>query len=510
MSNAPQVDHEVAIVGTGFGGLGMAIKLKKAGMTSFVLFEKAGSVGGTWRDNTYPGAACDVQSHLYSFSFEPNPRWSHQFARQEEILAYLEYCTDRYGIEPYIRFDTAVDGATFDEQEGVWTLRLSDGSTSRARVLVSATGGLSQPLYPNIDGLDSFQGDLFHSARWNHDCDLTGKRVAVIGTGASAIQIVPQVAKVAAQLDLYQRSGAWVLPKPDRPIPEREQRLYERLPLAQRLQRLKLYWRLELRAFAFVVYPRLLERFQKLAERHIANEVQDPELRDKLTPSYTLGCKRVLMANDYYPALQRDNVEVVTSGIDAITPRGIRTADGAEHGYDVIILCTGFKAAEDVVPYEIRGVDGVSLDDAWAAGAEAYLGTNVHGFPNLFMLAGPNTGLGHSSMVFMLESQINLVMSCLRTMRRRTLRYMDVRPDVQDRFNRAVQRRMSRTIWSSGCTSWYQTSDGKITTLWPGFTAEFRMRTLRVNPRHYNCAPALPARRRREVRAPAAALEGAA
>lgn len=478
---------DVAIVGTGFAGLCMAIRLIKAGETSFVVYEAAGSVGGTWRDNTYPGAACDVQSHLYSFSFEPNPHWSSMYARQAEILAYLEYCTDRYGVEPFIRFNTAVEGASFDADAGLWTLRLSDGTTARARSVVSATGGLSRPRYPDIAGLESFAGDMFHSARWDHGCDTRGKRVAVIGTGASAIQIVPQMAESARRVHVFQRSAAWVLPKDDRPISSREQGWFARLPITQRLWRLRQYWSLEARALAFVAYPRAMQYIQRLAEKHLARAVPDPALRAKLTPDYTLGCKRILLANDYYPALQRDHVEVVTDAIEGVTPAGVRTADGEEREVDVIVLCTGFRAADDLAPFEITGLDGRDLGESWRDGAEAYLGTAISGFPNLFTLVGPNTGLGHSSMVFMIESQVNYVMSALRSMRRHKLRYIDLRPDVQSRFNQALQSRMAGTVWSSGCSSWYQAENGKITTLWPGFTAEFRLRTLRARMADYRC-----------------------
>jgi len=487
MSNSQvHVDQDVVIIGTGFAGLGMAIRMKNAGMESFTVFEYAGSVGGTWRDNTYPGAACDIQSHLYSFSFEPNPNWSSMYGKQEEILAYLEYCTDKYGIEPHIRFNCGVKGAEFDEPSGVWTLQLSDGSTTTARTVISGTGGLSRPSVPSIEGIDDFKGEMFHSARWDHDCDLRGKRVAVIGSGASAIQIIPNIVDRVSELHAYQRTAAWVMPKGDRPISEREQNLYERLPITQRLFRTALYWSLEVRALMFVKYPKLMERIQPMAEKHLEKRVPDPELRAKLTPDYTLGCKRILLANDYYPALQRDNVDLISSGIERITERGILGKDGVEREVDVIVLCTGFKAADDVAPFPVKGVGGIDLGESWREGAEAYLGTTVAGFPNMFMLVGPNTGLGHNSMVFMIESQVNYVMSALRTLRKRKLRYMDVRPDVQSRFNQNLQTRMEGTIWMSGCTSWYQADNGKVTTLWPGFTAEYRARTMRVNPRNYN------------------------
>lgn len=480
-------DSHIAIVGTGFAGLGMGIRLKRAGIDDFTIFEKAGGVGGTWRDNTYPGAACDVQSHLYSFSFEPNPDWSSMFGKQAEILAYLERCTDKYGLREHIELDTAVEAAEFDERSGQWTLRLSNGRTHRAHVVVSGTGGLSQPQFPAITGLDEFAGPMFHSARWDHGCDLDGKTVAVIGTGASAIQIVPQIARRAKQLHVFQRTPAWVMPKPDRPISRREREVFRALPLVQKLARMRLYVALELRAIAFVGYPELMRPLGKIVRKHIERSVPEVELQDKLIPDYTLGCKRILIANDYYPTLREHHVDVVTDSIESIDATGIRTADGAHRAVDVVVLCTGFKAAEDIVPFPVRGVGGRELRTAWRDGAEAYLGTTIAGFPNLGILVGPNTGLGHSSMVFMIESQLNYMMSMIRTLRRKRLKYVDVKPDVQARFNRSVQSRMARTVWQTGgCTSWYQTSNGKNTTLWPGFTAEFRARTLRMRTRDYH------------------------
>lgn len=478
-------EPHIAIIGTGFAGLGMGIRLKRAGIDNFTIFEMASGVGGTWRDNTYPGAACDVQSHLYSFSFEPNPDWSSMFGKQAEILAYLERCADKYDLRRHIQFDTAVDGAVFDEDAGEWTLQLSTGLTHRAHVVVSGTGGLSRPQLPSIRGLDEFRGTMFHSARWDHDCDLEGKTVAVIGTGASAIQIVPQVAKRAKQLCMFQRTPAYVMPKPDRPISERERNVFRTMPIVQKLARLRLYVSLELRAIAFVGYPKLMEPLGKLARKYIARAVPEPELQQKLIPDYTFGCKRILIANDFYPALRQDHVDVITDSIESIDATGIVTADGTHRPVDVIILCTGFKAAEDIVPFPVRGVGGRELQTAWREGAEAYLGTTIAGFPNLGLLVGPNTGLGHSSMVFMIESQINYMMSMIRTLRRKRLRYVDVKDGVQAKFNRSLQSRMAGTVWQSGCNSWYQTSDGKNTTLWPGFTVEFRARTLRMRTRDY-------------------------
>lgn len=493
-------DH-IVIVGTGFAGLGMGIQLRRSGITDFTILEQADRVGGTWRDNTYPGAACDIESHLYSFSFEPNPGWSRAFAPQEEILAYLERCAEKYGLLPHIRFNTAAVAATFDEDTGQWTVETSNGESITARVLVSGTGGLSRPSYPDIPGLDSFEGKVFHSARWDHDYPLDGKRVAVIGTGASAIQIVPAIAPKVGRLQLFQRTPPWIIPKPDRAVRAIEHRLYRWLPFTQQLVRLKQFLIHELHTFGFVWEPRILKLASRLAQRHLRESVPDPALRAKLTPQYVMGCKRILLSNDYYPALTRENVEVVTDGIREITPRGVLTCDGTEREVDAIVLATGFQAAEAVSPYPVRGRDGRDLNEVWRNGAEAYLGTTVSGFPNLFLIVGPNTGLGSSSMVLMIESQIAYVLSAIETMRTRRLRSVDLRPDEQANFNQRLQQRLSRTVWNTGgCVSWYRTRDGRNTTLWPGLTSEFRLRTRRFEAALYECvedgkeaSPAQPA-----------------
>jgi cation diffusion facilitator CzcD-associated flavoprotein CzcO len=475
----------VLIVGTGFAGLGMGIRLKQAGVDDFLIVERASSLGGTWRDNHYPGAACDIESHLYSFSFEPNPEWTRTYAPQREILAYLEACTRKHGLTAHLRFDTAVESAAFDERAGVWRVRTSRGEIE-ARALITATGGLSRPAYPSIAGLERFAGPKFHSARWDHSFPLDGKTVAVIGTGASAIQIVPAIAPRVARLDVYQRTPPWILPKRDRDVPPRARAMFRRVPALQRLARLGQYWRHELLALGFVGDPRLLEWASRLALRYLEASVPDRELRARLTPSYIMGCKRVLLSNDYYPTLARDNVELVATGIQEITPRGILTKDGRERPADALVLATGFQAAEAVAPFQVRGRGGVELSEAWRDGAEAYLGTTVTGFPNLFMIIGPNTGLGHSSMIFMIESQVAYILDALATMRARGASSVEVRADAQARYNRRLHARLARTVWSTGgCVSWYQTATGKNTTLWPGFTFEYRLRTRRFDARDY-------------------------
>jgi cation diffusion facilitator CzcD-associated flavoprotein CzcO len=478
--------NHVVIVGSGFGGLGMAIRLRHAGFHDFTVLERDDGVGGTWRANHYPGAACDVESHLYSFSFEPNPSWSRVFPPQKEILAYLERCADKYDVRGHLRLGTVATSATFDETTGLWTVETNKGERIVARAIVAATGGLSRPAYPQIPGLDRFRGRTFHTARWDDAYPLAGKAVGIIGTGASAIQIVPAIAQEVGTLAVFQRTPPWILPKRDRAIPPEEQERFRKAPTLQRLARYEQYWRHEIAAVGFVKDPRLLKWASTFARRHLDRSVADPALRAKLLPRYTMGCKRVLLSNDYYLALARDHVEVVTEGIREVTPRGVLTADGKERRLDALVLATGFEAAEVVAPFAVRGRGGRDLNDAWRDGAEAFLGITVSGFPNLFLIVGPNTGLGHTSMIFMIESQIAYVESCLTAMRARRLRHVDVRADAQARYNRTLQAKLARTVWSTGgCTSWYRTRDGKNTTLWPGFTFEYRFRTRRWDPLDY-------------------------
>lgn len=479
-------DPFVLIVGSGFAGLGMAIRLKQSGIDDFVVLEQAGEVGGTWRDNHYPGAACDVQSHLYSFSFEPWPEWTREFAHQREILAYLRHCADKYGVRPHIRFNTKVTGARFDERTGLWEVTAGDGAPIQARVLIPGCGPLSKPQLPDIPGLASFQGKTFHSARWDDTFSLEGKDVAVIGTGASAVQIVPEIAPRVRRLSVFQRTAPWLLPKPDGPIPSWKRALFRRAPLAQKLARRRIYWTRELLAVGFVVEPGVMRLVERVGRRFLRKHVGDPALRARLTPEYTMGCKRILPTNDYLPALQRANVEVVTQGIAQVRAHSILTQDGQERRLDALILATGFEAAEAAAPFDVRGRGGLSLDAAWREGAEAYLGTTVTGFPNLFLLVGPNTGLGHSSMVFIIESQLAYVLSAIERMRALQLRSVEVRPEVQAAYNARLQARLAKTVWATGCRSWYLTRTGKNTTVWPGFTVEYRWRTRRFDRDAYD------------------------
>ncbi|WP_118178868.1 flavin-containing monooxygenase [Paraburkholderia phosphatilytica] len=485
----------IAIVGSGFAGIGMAIRLQKMGITSFIVYEAASGVGGTWRENTYPGAACDVPSHLYSFSFEPNPDWSRIFSPQQEILEYLKRCARKYDVERYIRFDTAVRAARFDDARQVWHLTLARRSepagtteTVEADIVIAATGPLSRPEFPDIEGLDRF-GKFFHSACWDHDYPLAGKRVAVIGTGASAIQFVPQIQPQVAQLALFQRTAPWVMPRGDHAVGEHARWLYRTLPFTQRVVRQAIYWQLESRAIAFVLQPKLLAIPMGFARSYLERRVTDPALREKLTPNHTLGCKRVLLSSDYYRAVTKPNVEVVTAPIREIVADGIVTADGTHHPADAIICGTGFLVNDVPTPFAVTGANGADLSERWLRdGPEAYLGVSIADFPNFFMIVGPNTGLGHNSMIYMIESQIQYIADCLRTLQHRGARTMELRADVQRAYNAQLQARLARSVWASGCRSYYQTKSGKNTAIWPGFSFGFRRRTRRMRPDDYRFA----------------------
>ncbi|HEY5949872.1 MAG TPA: NAD(P)/FAD-dependent oxidoreductase, partial [Kofleriaceae bacterium] len=442
------------IVGAGFSGLAAGIQLKRAGIQDFVILEKASRVGGTWRENTYPGAACDVPSHLYSYSFEPNPSWTRAYGGQAEILAYLEHCADKYGLRPHLKFGQHVDSATFDEASGTWHIATATGERMQARAILLGNGALHIPALPDIAGLDTFKGKRFHSAQWDHDYDLDGKRVGVIGTGASAIQFVPQIAKRVKHLDVFQRTAPWVMPKRDRAISDAERWLFEHVPMTHWLRRTGLYWLMESRVVGFAYAPKVNELIEKLARHLLAKAVPDPALRDKLTPTYRFGCKRVLISNDWYPALQRDNVEVVTDRIESITPRGVRTVDGHEREYDALILGTGFRVNEYLSAIRVVGRNGAELNDVWRKSLRNYLGISVSGFPNLFLLMGPNTGLGHNSMIFMIEAQARYAAKAVAQLRDRQLAFIDVLPSAEQAFRAELARKMKNTVWTTGCQSW--------------------------------------------------------
>jgi len=484
-------DHPLVILGSGFAGLGLAIRLKQQGEHDFIVLERASDVGGTWRDNTYPGCQCDIPSHLYSFSFAPNPDWSRLFPTQPEIWEYLRDCADRLGVRAHIRFDHEVTGADWDEANGFWRIETSQGEIT-AHVVASGQGGLSEPSLPAVPGIETFGGALFHSARWDHDHDLRGERVAVIGTGASAIQFIPYVQPDAQKLTLFQRTPPWVMPHPDRPVRGWEKRLYKRFPVTQKLFRGAIYTFFESRVLPFTKKPDLMKVGERIALKHMRAQIpDDPELRAKLTPGYRMGCKRILMSNTYYRSLAQPNAEVVTEPITEIRERSIVTADGVEHEVDAIILGTGFHVADMPFTDWVRGRGGTSMAEVFRGSPQAYLGTTVAGFPNLFLMTGPNTGLGHNSIVYILESQFTYILDALRVMRERGIGVLEVRPEAQEAFNVRVQEQMKDTVWTTGgCASWYIDRNGLNTTLWPGWTWDFRRRTRRFDPAPYVLSPA--------------------
>lgn len=501
-ARAFQVDGghvHVAIAGSGFGGLGMAIRMLQRGMRDFLVFERAQEVGGVWRDNSYPGCACDVQSHLYSFSFARNPEWSRSYSPAAEIQAYLRRCAERFGVLPYLRFGHEITDAAWDAAAGRWRLQTS-GGTSTADVFIGAMGALSEPSIPKLPGLDRFGGRLFHSARWDHGYDLSGRSVAVIGTGASAIQFVPRIQPKVGRLHLFQRTPPWIVPRNDVAFSARHKWLLGRSPLLQKLLRSSLYVRRELLALAFL-HPRLAPLAERLGRATLQAQVADLELRARLTPRYRMGCKRVLVSDDYYPALTQPNVEVVTDAITEVTATGVVTADGRERPVDAIICGTGFHVTDMPFAARIRGRDGRTLEDVWDGSPQAHLGLAVHGFPNLFLLLGPNTGLGHSSVVLMIESQIEHVLGALAAVDR-GLGAIEPRAEAQAAFVAAVDARMRNTVWSTGgCASWYLDRTGRNSTLWPSYTFSFRRRVARFNPAEYqavagNAATARPEPRR--------------
>lgn len=492
----------MAIVGAGFSGLGLGIKLLEEGIDEFVILERRDEVGGTWRDNSYPGCACDVPSHLYSFSFAPNPDWSHTYSRQPEIQDYLRRTARESGVLAYVRFGHRVQGARWDEDGQHWNVVTSRGELT-ASFLVSAMGPLSAPAWPDIPGLESFEGKVFHSARWDHDHDLADERVGVIGTGASAIQFVPEIQPEVGRMHVFQRTPAWILPRPGRSTTRLECRIYRRLPLLQKLVRSAVYWRQELLLVPGLVWrPQLTKALEALARRHLRKHVPDASMRERLTPHFRLGCKRILISNEWYQALAEPNVELVTDGIREVKAHSVVTADGKEREVDTLILATGFRVTDAAGARRIHGRGGVSLGERWQESPQAYLGTTVAGFPNLFLLVGPNLGPGHTSVVFYTESQVRYILDCLDEMERCGATSVEVREDVQHAYNRELQERMRRSVWTTGgCNSWYLDRTGRNTTLWPGFSWELRWRTRRFDVESYRMQTGAPT----EARTPVAA-----
>lgn len=465
------------VIGTGFAGVGMGVALRQAGIVDFVILEKLHDVGGVWRDNHYPGAASDVPSHLYSFSFEPNPNWAQIYAPQAEIYAYLQKCADKYQLAQHIRFGCEVAQADYDEREALWCVTLTDGSSLRSRLLITAMGQLSQPAYPKIKGIDSFKGTTFHSAKWRHDYALAGKRVAVLGTGASALQFVPEVAEQVAHLKVFQRSPAYIIPRPNPAYSGWQKSLFRAFPAAMKLYRASIYLRLESRALAFTRFGGLMKwpvgmPFQAMLRR----QVPDAALRAQLQPDYAIGCKRILLSSKYLATLSKPHVSLETCGISHISDNAIETLDGTRHTVDAIIYGTGFAATDFLSPIRITGREGLELNQVWQKGAQAYLGMTVPGFPNFFMLYGPNTGLGHSSIVYMIESQIEHIIRCHKAMTQANADSLEVDASRYASFNAGVQQRLLGTVWS-GCKSWYVDANGHNSTNWPGFTWSYRWLT---------------------------------
>jgi cation diffusion facilitator CzcD-associated flavoprotein CzcO len=482
-------DFPIAIIGAGFAGIGAAIRLARAGIRSFTIFERAGEVGGTWRDNTYPGAACDVPSHVYSLSFEPNPGWRRMFAPADEIQAYLLGLVEKWGLRAHLRLATEIVDARFDEASGSWTLTTGDDDTFRARVVISGVGGLVDPAWPDLKGIQSFAGEIMHTARWKHDYDLAGKRVGVVGTGASAVQVVPSIAPQVERLHVFQRTPAWVMPKRDAVYSERVRRFYARHPLALRASRLAKYWLSELFGpLIFLDAPRLKAWPERVSLAHLARSVRDPALRAKLTPRFQFGCKRILISDDYWSTFERENVALVTDPIEEIRREGIATRDGTLHELDAIVFATGFALNLATAPFPVTGRGGRTLAEAWGGGAVAYKGLAVSGFPNWFLLMGPNTGPGHTSVLVYTEAQIAHALQAIRRLRDEGLKYVDVRQEVQDRYNAGLARRMRHMVWSSGCHSWYLSPDGSNHALYPGFAAEYALRARRFRASDYEIA----------------------
>jgi cation diffusion facilitator CzcD-associated flavoprotein CzcO len=478
-------DFPIAIIGAGFAGIGAAIQLIKAGLHSFTIFERGSEIGGTWRDNTYPGAACDVPSHVYSLSFEQNPNWSRRYATSREIQDYLLSVVEKWKLRDQMRLQTEIVEARFDEESGTWLLTTSTGDAFVARAVIAGVGGLVDPSYPDIAGMEEFEGEMMHTARWNHDVDLSDKRVAVVGTGASAVQVVPSIAPIVAMLSVFQRTPAWVVPKFDYAYPRQLRKFLARFPVFLRVSRFVKYWASELRGPIVFFNSKLLSAIGVLISKwNLRRQVEDAELRKRLTPDFQFGCKRVLVSDDYWAAFERENVELLIDPIEAIERKGVRTKDGRLHEADAIVLATGFMLGLASAPFPIIGREGRTLDEAWKDGAVAYKGMTVSGFPNWFIMMGPNTGPGHTSVLVYTEAQISHALQAIQKIVAEDLKFMDIRQELQDEYNARIQKRMKHMVWS-GCKSWYLNADGSNHSLYPGFAFEYTLRARKLNPDDY-------------------------
>lgn len=482
--------HDTIIIGSGFSGIGLAMRMQKKGRNDFLILEKADSAGGCWRDNSYPGAACDIPSHLYSYSFEQNPNWNRKFSGQSEIVSYIESCIEKHQLASKIAYKQEVAHAEFDADKGLWNVSTLKGEQYQSRFFVSATGQLNRPAIPSITGMDNFEGTVFHSAQWDQNCDLKDKRVAVIGTGASAIQFIPAIVDKVASLNVFQRSAPYVLAKKDRAYKRWEQGLLNKAPWVQSLVRLGLYLKHESVGLMFGPLKKFLFTPKWIWKRFMHKQISDPGLREKLTPDYEIGCKRVLIASDYYPSLARNKVKLDISGIEKITNHSVISKEGTEYPVDVIIYGTGFKSVEFLAPMKITGLNDQELNIAWQQGAEAYKGISVAGFPNLMMLYGPNTNSGHNSIIYLVESQIQYILDYMDLIDNKNLRFMNVKPSSQKNFNDRIQQRLESSIWNTGgCNNWYLAESGKNTNNWPGFSYSYRKVTKRFELNDYEQVP---------------------
>jgi len=481
--------HDCMIIGAGFAGIGAAIRLTRAGIDDIVILERADRVGGTWRDNTYPGAACDIPSLLYSYSWLQKPDWSRGYSGSAEILSYIDAVVEEYRLERFLRFNVDVTGLSFDAARGVWTASTASGEQYEARTVVAASGPLSNASLPAIRGLDTYAGHKIHSAHWDHGYDMAGKRVAVIGTGASAVQIIPELVKQAAAVKVFQRTPGWVLPRPDYRTPAAARALFKAVPATQHAARTGLFWGHEVMATGLVWNSPVTRVVERVALAHLHRQVRDPWLRRQLTPDFRAGCKRMLMSSDYYPALQQPNCKLIGWPIATLSPAGIRTSEGIEHQVDCIVFATGYDICKAGTPFPIIGADGQSLAAEWARGAQAYKSVSVHGYPNLFFTFGPNSGPGHNSALVYLQGQLDYAVQGIKTVLDNDLRELDVRSDVQRRYNERIQKRLTRTTWNSGCASWYLTDDGYNATMYPGFATQYLRQLARLKLADYDAIP---------------------